>query len=183
MITARNLYQEPFDFPPTHKTFLTTNHRPIVRDTDEGIWRRIHLIPFTTTIAKANRDRHYREKKLLPELPGILNWALEGLRSYWKEGLDPPREVMHATQEYREDMDIVGRWIEERCVREADAKVAMASLHHDYKRWAEEEVGFSMSAIKFAREMVARGFPRTRTTDGNKGIQGLQLLPRPRECE
>ena len=87
MIAARNLYEAPFDFTPTHKTFLTTNHKPIVKGTDEGIWRRIHLLPFVRVIAAGERDPNFREHVLLPELPGILNWALDGLKEYWKIGL------------------------------------------------------------------------------------------------
>ena len=74
-ITARDLYEGYFDFTPTHKTFLTTNNKPIVKGTDEGIWRRIHLLPFVRVIPAEERDPNFREKMLLPELPGILNWA------------------------------------------------------------------------------------------------------------
>jgi putative DNA primase/helicase len=154
-ITARNLYEEPFDFAPTHKTFLTTNHKPIVRDTDEGIWRRLHLLPFTEVIPPP-RDRHFREKKLLPELPGILNWALEGLKAYWRDGLNPPQEVLSATREYREDMDIIGQWIEERCsTRNPAAVEKVAGLHRDYEQWSRGEIGFSMSVINFGASCPA----------------------------
>jgi putative DNA primase/helicase len=96
-ITARNLYQDFFDFEPTHKTFLTTNHKPIIRGTDTGIWRRIHLLPFTVTIPSHEVEKDFRERRLIPELSGILNWALEGLRAYLREGLDPPAAVREAT--------------------------------------------------------------------------------------
>ena len=115
MIAARNLYEAPFDFPPTHKTFLTTNNKPVVKSTDEGTWRRIHLVPFIMFIPVDQRDANFREKKLLPELAGILNWALAGLKEYRRVGLDPPTVVTDAINEYRSDMDIVGSWIEERC--------------------------------------------------------------------
>jgi putative DNA primase/helicase len=147
--------------------------------TDEGIWRRIHLIPFTATIAKERRDRHFREKKLLPELPGILNWALEGLRSYWRDGLDPPREVMHATREYREDMDIIGRWIEERCDKVPNAEHTIADLYHDYERWADNEIGFAMSTITFGRDLARREGLERKKVNRVRGIRGLKLLPRP----
>ena len=178
--TARNLFQEPFDFTPTHKTFLTTNHKPIVHDTDEGIWRRLHLIPFITTFPKGERDRSFRENKLLPELSGILNWALEGLRAYLKSknGLDPPEEVMDATKEYREDMDIVGRWIAERCIKGDAVEEKFAALYKDYKGWAEEGIGFVMSKLAFTRELVDnRGFRRTRGTGGVMVIRGLKIDP------
>jgi putative DNA primase/helicase len=174
IITARNLYEAPFDFTPTHKTVLTTNHKPIVRGADEGTWRRIHLLPFTKMIPVEERDLHFRERKLLPELPGILNWALEGLRAYLREGLKPPEAVRAATKEYREDMDIIGQWIEECCVREPAARATAAMLHHSYKYWAESEAGFSISANKFGRELRDRGFEPTRDMRA-KSFRGLRL--------
>jgi putative DNA primase/helicase len=126
MITARDLYQKLFDFVPTHKTFLTTNHKPIIRGTDVGIWRRIHLLPFTVTISPEKVEKDFRERRLVPELPGILNWAMEGLRAYLKEGLNPPRAVYAATHEYQQDMDVVGQWIDERCGLDPQASIPTA---------------------------------------------------------
>jgi putative DNA primase/helicase len=178
-ITARFLHENPFDFVPTHKTFMTTNHKPIVRGSDEGIWRRIHLWPLNYMFAAQERDVNFREKALLPELSGLLNWALEGLRAYQREGLAPPRTVMEATNEYREDMDIVGAWIEERCNRDPEARVTTSELHCDYRTWAEHEVGFVMSPKVFGRDLVARGFKKTKLEGGNKrGIAGLKLRPK-----
>jgi putative DNA primase/helicase len=179
VITARSLYQEPFDFPPTHKTFLTTNHKPIVRSTDEGTWRRIHLLPFLVTIPASKRDVNFREAVLLPELPGILNWALEGLKSYREQGLNPPKMVTEATKEYRDDMDLIGSWIDERCQRKPDECVATFALHDDYVRWSKSEVGFAISTIAFGRELADRGFEKVKVK-GVRGIKGLKLLP---SCE
>src|SRR4029077_19766229 len=92
-----------------------TNHKPIVRGTDVGIWRRIHLLPFTVIIPPEKVEKDFRERRLIPELPGILNWAIEGLKAYLKEGLNPPPVVSEATEEYKQDMDVVGQWIDERC--------------------------------------------------------------------
>ena len=75
-ISARRLYEDDFDFAPTHKTILTTQHKPIIKGTDEGIWRRLHLWAFLHTFPKEERDVTFRGRVLMPELPGILNWAL-----------------------------------------------------------------------------------------------------------
>jgi putative DNA primase/helicase len=174
IITARNLYEGFFDFAPTHKAFLTTNHKPIVRGTDEGIWRRIPLLPFVETIPAEKRDVHFRAKKLLPELSGILNWALAGLRAYQQQGLNPPEAVTAATKEYREDMDIIGQWIDERCVRDFFAETSSAQLHEDYKEWAEDEVGFMLSKVTFGRALAERGFKKIRV-NRSKGFRGLKL--------
>jgi putative DNA primase/helicase len=173
-ITARNLYEAPFDFTPTHKTCLTTNHKPIVRGTDAGIWRRLHLVPFLTTIEPESRDPQFREKMLTPELSGILNWAIDGLKAYNRVGLNAPQAVASATAEYHHDMDIVGLWLEDHCERDPGAVEKSAVLYFDYEKWSKEQVGFAKSAISFGRELVDRGFERTKLK-GDRAFRGLKL--------
>jgi putative DNA primase/helicase len=177
IITARNLYQAPFDFIPTHKTMLTTNHKPIVRGTDDGIWRRIHLWPFTVKIQQP--DRNFRETNLLPELPGILNWMLYGLKQYQLIGLKPPRRVLQATEEYREEMDLIGMWIDECCELGEKYQAASWELYNDYDCWAECEIGFKLTAISFGRDLAARGFKKAKV-NGKRGFAGLRLHPPPK---
>jgi putative DNA primase/helicase len=177
-IAARNLYEAPFDFTPTHKTALTTNHKPVVKSTDEGTWRRINLVPFIKIIAVEECNQNFREEKLLPELPGILNWALTGLKEYWQKGLEPPTIVTDATNEYRSDMDLVGSWIEERCVVAADAEETTAALHVDFVEWARHSgASHAMSSIALGRELVGRhGFVSKKVGRG-RGVGGLKLDP------
>jgi putative DNA primase/helicase len=78
-MTTRFLYGEFFNFVPTFKIFMATNHKPVIKGTDHGIWRRIKLIPFTTRIEEEKQDKHL-EEKLRAEASGILNWMLEGTR-------------------------------------------------------------------------------------------------------
>jgi putative DNA primase/helicase len=111
---------------------------------------------------------------LTPELSGILNWAIDGLKAYNRVGLNAPQAVASATAEYHHDMDIVGLWIEERCVRDPGSVVKTIELYHDYKQWSEKQVGFTMSTIAFGRELVSRGFERAKV-DGERGIRGLKL--------
>ena len=174
-ITARNLYGHLFDFFPTHKTSLTTNHKPIIRGTDEGIWRRVQLIPFTVTIDKNAVEKDYREGRLLPELSGILNWALAGLAAYLKEGLNPPKMVAASTQDYRNDMDVVGQWITERCEVDRNASVPTSTAYSDYSRWADEEVGWTLKKLTFRRHLSDRGFAAAKGAHGQRMIAGLRL--------
>jgi putative DNA primase/helicase len=174
-ITARNLYQDFFDFDPSHKTFLTTNHKPIVRGTDIGIWRRIHLLPFTVTIRADKVEKDFRERRLMPELPGILNWALAGLAAYREQGLNPPVTVLASTQEYRADMDIVGQWIAERCEQEPNASVPTSLAYNNYVQWAEEEVGWTLKKLTFRRHLSDRGFGAAKGAHGRRVIKGLRL--------
>jgi phage/plasmid-associated DNA primase len=81
------------------------------------IWRRIHLVPFTVTIPEEERDENYRERYLVPELPGILNWMLEGLKMYKEIGLKPPIEIQAATKAYRAEMDVIEQWLGNNCIR------------------------------------------------------------------
>ena len=175
MITARPLYGHLFDFYPTHKTFVTTNHKPIVRGTDEGIWRRVNLIPFTTAIPAAAVEKDFRERYLLPELSGILNWALVGLVAYLRDGLDPPDQVLASTQEYRADMDVVGQWISERCEQDAQASLTTSTAYADYSYWANEEVGWAMKKLTFRRHLTDRGFKAIKGNQGVRLIGGLRL--------
>jgi putative DNA primase/helicase len=166
-ITARNLYGHFFDFFPTHKTFVTTNHKPIVRGTDEGIWRRLHLIPFTVTIPKSAIEKNFRERHLMPEMAGILNWAIEGTLAYLNEGLNPPAIVQSATDEYRHDMDVVGQWIEERCVCEPSASIPSGVAYGDYLAWADAEIGWTLSRLRWRRNLSDRGFEARRGPTDN----------------
>jgi putative DNA primase/helicase len=145
-------------------------------DTDEGTWRRINLIAFIRKIPEGERDKHFRERVLKPELPGILNWALEGLAAYQREGLNPPDTVLDATREYREDMDLIGAWIEECCERDPKAEAKTATLYDNYKSWAEEQVGFIIPVIAFGRDLADRGFKRKKV-NRSRGFSGLKLKP------
>ena len=175
VITARNLYEEPFDFTPTHKTVLTTNYKPIVKGTDEGIWRRLHLVPFTVAIAKADQEKNFRERRLLPELSGILNWALGGLHDYQNGGLKPPTRVTEATREYRKDMDLVGRWIEDRCIEDHRVWATTKELYRDYAAWALRR---SDSRRRPSRSRATS--ERWDTSPGQGGQGQGEDLPRPR---
>jgi putative DNA primase/helicase len=174
-ITARNLYGHLFDFFPSHKTFLATSHKPIVRGTDEGIWRRVQLIPFTVTIDKNAVEKDFRERRLLPERSGILNWALAGLAVYLKEGLNPPAMVLASTQDYRNDMDVVGQWIAQRCEIDPKASVVTGAAWADYSQWADDEVGWTLKKLTFRRHLSDRGFAAAKGTHGQRMIAGLRL--------
>jgi putative DNA primase/helicase len=175
-IAARHLHKEYFDFDPTHKTFVTSNHKPIVYGTDVGIWRRIHLIPFSVSLDKVGEiEKNFRERRLLPELSGILNWAIEGAIIYGREGLNPPVSVLAATEDYREDMDVVGQWLTDRCELQEHATVPTSVAHMDYKSWAESEIGWALSQLKFRRNLTERGFKGRKGTGGQRLVEGLRL--------
>jgi putative DNA primase/helicase len=153
---ARFLYENPFDFTPTHKTWLTTNKKPIIKGTDLGIWRRVQMWPFLFTIPEEERDKYFRQKKLMPEISGILNWALAGLMDYLKQGLTPPPAVTKATEEYRSDMDIIGQWIAARLTTDPESTIKRTELFRDYEVWSKTNVGWHLTSIAFGREFASR---------------------------
>ncbi|MDR0719114.1 MAG: DUF5906 domain-containing protein, partial [Treponema sp.] len=126
-MTARFLYGEFFNFTPTFKIFMATNHKPVIKGTDYGIWRRIKLIPFTTRIPEERQDK-YLERKLKDEASGILNWLLEGAGRWAAEGLNTPPVITSATDEYRGEMDVIGNFIREQCVQEPGTSIRAREL-------------------------------------------------------
>jgi len=158
-ITVRRLYENEFEFRPGAKVFLATNHEPRIRGTDEGIWRRLWLLPFTVTIPEDKRDPGILDK-LEAEGSGILNWCLEGLRRYQANGcrLAPPAKVLAATARFRSESDMVGRFLAQEMKVEPIGTIERTVLYKIYLKWCEDEGERPVSnraVIKYLRE---RGF-------------------------
>ena len=155
IITARKLYAEEFEFKAEFKLFMATNHKPIIRGTDLGIWRRVHMIPFTVVIPENEVDRQLTEK-LMQELDGIFIWALRGVAMYHKEGLKMPTAVQQAVDEYKKEMDVVSRFLDE-CTEKAIAKSVKASeLYTVYVNWCKQNGEWQMPNTKFAKEIIGK---------------------------
>ncbi|WP_461257046.1 DNA primase family protein [Treponema sp. R80B11-R83G3] len=161
-ITARFLYGEYFNFTPNFKIFMATNHKPVIKGTDHGIWRRIKLIPFTTTIAQEKQDKNL-ENKLKQENSGILNWLLEGATNWKKEGLIAPTVILKATDEYRGEMDVIGNFIKQRCVKNSDITIRIMELYKAYADWCEENKEHAVSERFFTMRLKEMGFVQGRT--------------------
>ena len=136
-LVARYQYGKDFEFDPVFKLFMATNHKPKIYGTDEGIWRRLVIIPFTHTVKKENVDKKL-EDKLKAESMGILKWAIEGAMMWQSEGLNPPDVIQKAGKEYRKEMDIIEAFIDECCVTNDSYKVKASELFDAYKNWANE---------------------------------------------
>src|SRR5262249_51708081 len=119
-ITARRHYHEPFTFDPTHKLVLAFNHKPVIADDSEGMWRRMRLIPFLRQFKPEERDINLLHK-LIAEASGILAWAVRGCLLWQKNQLGMPPTVAEATAAYREESDHVGEFIEDCCEEEPGA--------------------------------------------------------------
>ena len=177
-ITARHLYKGSFEFYPQFKLWLATNHLPKIIGTDDGIWSRIMKIPFTVTIPKEKRDTGLTEK-LKQEAPGILNWALAGLKTYLQTGLVAPEAVRKSTDVYRDESDVMNRFLVATCIFQDDAEVSTTTLYQRYRRWCDE-VGetYVMSEHEFRQSLDVRGLQRQHKRAGAVWI-GLALTQEP----
>jgi putative DNA primase/helicase len=172
-MTARFLYGEFFNFVPTFKIFMATNHKPIIKGTDYGIWRRIKLIPFTTTIAAEHQDKQL-EKKLMGEGPGILNWLLEGAKRWSANGLATPELVTKATDEYRGEMDVIGAFIKERCLLGPGCFIRARELFRVYQEWCDENNEHACSERFFGLRLKELGLEQRRMSEG-RFWQGIMV--------
>ena len=174
-ISARFMRQDFFEFFPQFKLVIAGNHKPAIRNIDEAMKRRLHLIPFTITVPPERRDKHLQQK-LLGERDGILAWAVQGCLDWQRRGqLDPPQRVVEATEEYFEAEDALGRWLDERCVREPNAKSLTAELFNDWKQWAEAAGEFVGAQRRFSDQLITRGLEKWRNGMGARGFQGIGL--------
>ena len=172
-LAARFLYQEHFEFTPQFKLWLATNRLPEVRGMDEGIWRRIRIIPFNVTIPEAERDGSLPEK-LKTELPGILNWAVAGCLDWQRGGLRPPDSVTDATKEYRTEMDVVAQFMDDCCVLEPKAEETAKALYDGYTGWCHANGEDPTSKGEFGRRLKQLGCEERRTGNARKR-RGIRL--------
>ncbi len=124
--------QDFFEFVPQFKLVIAGNHKPAIRNIDEAMRRRFHMIPFKVTIPPAKRDKTLTDQ-LLGERDGILAWAVEGCLEWQREGLNPPQTVLAATEEYFEDEDTLGRWIAEACDQRPSGTELVSTLFNAWK--------------------------------------------------
>ena len=177
-ISARFMRQDFFEFFPQFKLFVAGNHKPAIRNIDEAMKRRLHLIPFTVTIPPERRDKHLQQK-LMAERDGILAWAVQGCLAWQRDGLNPPDSVVSATDEYFEAEDAVGRWLEENCVFAANANSLTAELFNDWKQWCDAAGEFIGTQRRFSDLLITRGIEKWRNGTGLRGFRGIGLKAQP----
>lgn len=179
-IVARRPYEMPYTFSPTHKIWAVGNHKPRIKGTDHGIWRRMHLIPWTVTIPPEKRKpRHEMMEHFRRELPGILNGALRGYNDFLdRGGLEPPPAVLAATEEYRQEEDSLGSYLADRIVRAPMASLKLTDMLKDYLAWCEEagEYPTVKSAKKLASMLKDRGFRTEQDRNKCAHVVGAALL-------
>lgn len=173
-LSGRRLYEQFFNWEPSHKVILTTNHKPEISGNDYAIWRRICLIPFMVTIPDEEQDRDL-PAKLLAEGPGILNWCLEGLRRYQEVGLVEPDQVTEAVTEYRNEMDRLRDFLEEKCTEKPFAEVKSSALRRAYEEWCQVNGETCLGAREFQNRLKNRGLSPRKGTGGERWWKGIGL--------
>jgi len=168
-IKADRKYEHEIEFSPTHKIWLSGNHKPVIPDTTLSIWRRVKLIPFTVTIAPKAIDPDL-PLKLEAELPGILTWAVKGCRDWQRHGLKEPDVVSAATADYRHDQDILGDFLEDCCVLDLKTSISKAELKVIYKQWCEDTNIDPVTTKTFKTRLTEKGITEGKSSDGKTRI-------------
>ena len=175
IITARFFRKEWFEFRPQFKIWFAVNHKPVIRDTTDSIWDRVHLIPFPVYIPPEEREKDL-SAKLWAEAPGILRWLVEGCQEWQEQGLNPPAAVRAATESYRQEMDVLGGFIRDCCVVMDIAQCGATDLYQAYRKWTDENGEYTITQTAFGTRLADRGFQRKRATGGAKVWLGIGLV-------
>ena len=154
-ITARFLYGQEFEFYPNFKIWLATNHKPIIRGSDNGIWRRIISIPFLYKVPDHLRDKDL-VYKLEQEIPQILGWAIKGCLMWQKEGLKLPSVIEKSNKDYQNEMDIIATFIDENAQLVEGEVSSAKEIYEEYEKWAKVSNEYIMSSTRFGRELAKR---------------------------
>jgi putative DNA primase/helicase len=169
VLSARPMYARSFvDFAPSHTFIMTGNHRPAIHDTSVGIWRRVTLIDWGVQIPDHEQDARLPEQ-LRHEGSGILNWALDGSKDYWANGLVVPLSVKAATELYKTDEDIIGQFIDERCCLGGELICPTGELYVEYSGWAAGNGIRAASKNTFTRRLRDRDRATAQNAIGSVG--------------
>lgn len=169
-ITARFMGKDFFTFNPTHKLVIVGNHRPVLRNVDAAVKRRLRMIPFKYTPEHMDKDL---PEKLKAEFPQILRWMIDGCLDWQAEEMEMPQIVKRETYEYFEDQDAFGQWLLECC--EVDkrslpdehlARCMSSKLFASWAQWAAANGEKPGTNKRFSEEMARRGFRKKRGASG-----------------
>lgn len=161
-VDARHLNKGFFTFFPDFKITISGNNKPVIKDTSDGIWRRMQLVPWEADIPASMRDKGLKDK-LLAERAGIFAWLMRGLLDWKKHGLIEPEDVRLATSEYRDDSDTIGRFLRQTCTTGEDTRmrpmrVRKGDLFELYQAWCHQTGAYEMAERAFSKEIAAKRF-------------------------
>jgi P4 family phage/plasmid primase-like protien len=172
VISARFMHQNFFEYRPQFTLLIAGNHKPRLHHVDEAIRRRLHMIPFTVTVA--NPDIHLADK-LKAEWPGILRWAIEGCVEWQRlGGLCAPSAVVEMTEEYLEAENPAAEWLEDCCDLDPNRSALPAELSRSYRNHCNENGVTAMQPKEFSQWLTDQGFQRIKS-HGTRAYHGLRL--------
>jgi putative DNA primase/helicase len=174
-IAARFMRQDFFEYVPQFKLMIAGNHKPVFRNVDEAIRRRVKLASFTVTIPLAERDKKLSEK-LKAEWPGILRWMIEGCLAWQRDGLKPPDVVKNATDDYLSGQDDLQRFIEDACVVGVNESDSIEHLWDGWVDWAEDNREFLGNKRRFSDRLADKGYKRGKGTSGTRKFLGIRCV-------
>jgi putative DNA primase/helicase len=173
-ITARFMRQDFFTYIPKFTLIIAGNHKPSIQTVDEAMHRRLHLIPFNVTIPKENRDPDLFEK-LQQESAGIMRWMIDGSVEYFRLGLNPPRLVVEATEDYFEDENMLAQWVTDYCETGSNYWETPTPLFNSWKKYAIEANLVIGSNKVLKSKLEAAGFRYTRTGPRGRHFLGIKI--------
>jgi len=177
-LKARRMREDFWSFDPSHTFVMLTNHKPIVAGTDEGIWRRLRLVPWEVVIPESERDEDLGAK-LAAELDAVLAWLAAGYRDWAKRGLADPERVTAATDAYRRDSDALRRFIEQRCLTGAHFHVGSSELYTAWSKWCADEGEEPGTQTAFATAVQNKGLDKAKDSAGRMRWRGIGLADPP----
>jgi putative DNA primase/helicase len=177
-LSAREIMGRRFDFAPTHKLLIVTNHKPRVRGTDESIWRRLRLVPFSHTVTESEKVDGLREKLVKDHGPAILAWLVAGAVAWARDGLGTAKAVTLATASYRADQDLVSQFLSETVKEVPGERVKVGDLWALWQSWAAAANERPGRKQDFALALVEHGL-ELETYQGAKFVRGRDLISNP----
>lgn len=173
-IKARRMREDFWEFMPTHKIWLSANHRPATVDTTHSFWRRVKMIPFNATFMDGQRDNALLGT-LMAEAPGILAWVVRGCLEWQRNGLGSAAAVDRATTSYRQVSDELQTFIDECCKRTNTGQIKAMDLYSAYLHYCEERGERPQSNRVFGDRIREMGFEVKKS--GSMHYLGLELVP------
>jgi len=170
-LKARRMREDFWHFDPSHTFVMLTNHKPLVTGTDEGIWRRLRLVPWPVVVPKDEQDPELGSKLSL-ELGAVLAWLAAGYADWHANGLADPDAVTVATGAYRSESDALGRFLTDQTMNHGQAK--SSELFTAWSKWCAVEGHDPGSQTAFSNALTERGYDKKSTMTGKFWL-GLSL--------
>ena len=176
-ISVQKKFGNQFNMTPKFSPWMSTNNKPVIRDTDYGTWRRIYLIPFINKFDDSKKDVNM-PKKLANEMPQILGWMIQGAVKIYNNNfqLAKPKCLEEALVEYKTELDTIQVFLTDMCIMFPGKTISTQTLFEKYKNWAKQNEEFMYSESRFRTEMVKRGFNLIKDLNNGLMYSGLKLI-------